>query len=53
MTYREEWLEWLHEYGYDFFGNDKIYWPVRGKRIATYCRAHLIGLRMALEQLKG
>lgn len=52
MTYKQEWIVWLVENGAHFFGEDRMYWPTDGERISVRCRGHLIGLKMAVEQLK-
>jgi len=44
-----EWNMWLSRNGGDFFG-DPPYWP-NGKTTSIRCRAHLMGLKMAVEQL--
>ena len=53
FAYEQEWYQWLNECGDDFFGCDRSCWPVHGKQVAIRCRGHLIGLQMAMEQLKG
>lgn len=50
MSFETEWAMWLGENGYEFFG-DIDCWP-NGKTLALRCRAHLIGLKMAVEQVK-
>ncbi len=45
-----EWTMWLTRNGEDFFG-DPPYWP-NGRAISIRCRAHLMGLKMAVKQLK-
>jgi len=52
MSSEHEWIGWLTEYGNEFFGPDRYCWPADGKIIAMRCKAHLIGLKMAVEQLK-
>lgn len=52
MSSKHEWIGWLTEYGNEFFGPDRYCWPADGKIIAMRCKAHLIGLKMAVEQLK-
>ncbi len=51
FAYEQEWYMWLNDHGADFFGYDRCYWPTDGKQIAVRCRGHLIGLKMAVEQL--
>lgn len=51
MNCQQEWIVWLTEHGYQFFGPDSSYWPADGLRISIRCRGHLIGLQMAVKQL--
>ena len=51
MSSEQEWIGWLTENGDEFFGPDRYCWPADGKVIAMRCKAHLIGLKMAVEQL--
>lgn len=59
LSSEQEWITWLsmshwvtaEEAGTYFFGIDRYNWPVDGYRISIRCRAHLIGLKMAVEQL--
>lgn len=51
---RDEWHQWLHENGYDVFGDGWYEWaPEIGDVIAWRCQGHLVGLKMAVEQLKA
>jgi hypothetical protein len=52
LEFREAWLAWLNEHGDDFFGSDYYeYASDIGVKIDLTCHAHLIGLKMAFEQL--
>lgn len=46
----KSWIIWVAEYGMDFW--DDLSTVPYGMRISVRCRAHLIGLKMALEQLE-
>lgn len=46
-----EWVQWLSEYGTEFFGYDRFNWPMNGKRIDIRCRGQLIGLQMAIQKM--
>lgn len=49
---KEEWLAWLDQHGYDVFGDDFWEWCAGiGEVIDGCCVAHLVGLKMAMEQL--
>ena len=53
LTYKEEWAQWLHEHGYKIFGDDWWEWAFNvGMVINWQCESHLIGLKMAMVQLK-
>ncbi len=53
LDYREEWSQWLYEHGYEIFGDDWWEWaPNIGMVISWQCKSHLIGLKMAMAQLK-
>ena len=48
-----EWIEWLRDHGYDVFGSDHWEWTAGvGKVYDPSCIAHLVGLKMAIAQLK-
>ena len=50
MGNQHDWIEWLRLHGDEVFGQD--WWefaPSIGETIAVRCRAHLIGLKMAIK----
>lgn len=52
LAYEEEWQMWLHEYGYDVFGDEFYEWaPSVGKSLSIRCESHFLGLKMAMDQL--
>ena len=51
MSSQQEWIAWLTEHGSQFFGPDPYCWPADGLITSIRCMGHLIGLKMAVEQL--
>jgi len=51
MSSQQEWIAWLTEHGSGFFGSDPYDWPADGQITSIRCKGHLIGLKMAVEQL--
>ncbi len=50
----QEWNFWLKDYGYDILGEDFYEWASEiGKTISHRCQSHLIGLKMAMEQINA
>lgn len=49
---RAAWHDWLSVYGADVFG-DPSEWADVGVVVSPRCRAHLIGIQMALERRSG
>lgn len=51
---KEEWYQWLRENGDEVFEDDWYEWaPGVGRVVNLRCEAHWLGLKMAMEQLKG
>lgn len=50
INFREEWAEWLQDFGYEVFGDVTELYGI-GMEIDIQCRGLLIGLKMAFEQL--
>lgn len=47
-----EWQKWLENYGEKYLGQDFWEWAYSvGSVVSTRCQSHLVGLRMAFEQL--
>lgn len=50
---KDEWYEWCRESAYKVFGEDWGEWIGNtGEIVAHRCRLHLLGIKMAVEQLK-
>lgn len=47
----EDWHQYLSHHGYDVFGNDWIEFGEIGKVVDVRCIGHLVGIKMAVEQL--
>lgn len=45
----QEWVEWLHFHGHQFFGDDFYEMASLGRVINMRCQGHLLGLRLAHE----
>lgn len=52
LNSREEWIQWLDFNGYEVFGDDCFEYANIGNKINLRCQAHLIGLKMAFEQIR-
>jgi hypothetical protein len=46
-----EWHAWLHENGYEFFGDDYYEFGNIGTVVDMRCHSHLYGLKLAIKQL--
>lgn len=54
ISSRDEWHHWLQDNGYDVFGDAWYEWaPSIGDVIDWRCQGHLVGIQMAVQQLKA
>lgn len=53
LHHKDEWLAWLRENGTTAFGDDWYYMAEIGEVIDIRCQGHLIGIKMAFDQLKS
>ena len=54
LFYQQEWHSWLQDHGYEVFGDEWYEWaPDIGNVISLRCEYHLLGLKMAVDQLKN
>lgn len=47
------WIKWLEDNGFNFFGDEYFEYGGIGMEIDSRCRSHLVGLKMAFEQIES
>lgn len=47
------WIQWLENHGHEFFGDAHYEYGGIGMEIDSRCRSHLVGLKMAFEQIEA